>query len=445
LVPKQGDAFIGRPGAVLSGSRVLTGWRPQGRAWTTKGFLPKIQGYHGECVPSKPTCGYTEDVFLDHRRLPRVRSAGEVVAGTVYADYAANTLTVGGDPRAHLVEQAVAPSLIRATVDAVTVANLVLEEAANEAQTGAVENRQPTATGLRWRILNNEVRLNHGAGIGFGGGSTIANNAIHHQGQLGFGAWGDGSVITNNEISFNGDAGYSADWEAGGSKSWSTNNETLSHNYVHDNLGPGFWADGGNMNMTYEYNKIVGNLGPGIQHEISYDATIKYNQVSGNGWRHKGWAWDAGIQIQSSGGNKLIEVAHNVVVGNANGITVLDSGNRDEDAPTPHGPHVVRNIWIHDNAVTVFGKELTGALKDRKNPAIFTTNNIRFDANRYYVDSLSSQHFSWAEGDVDWMRWRGAGNGNDLNGQAELVKGTPDLQSILAEAADAYGSVIPQP
>jgi parallel beta helix pectate lyase-like protein len=274
LVPKRGDVLVGHQGAVLSGSKVLTGWRTDGRVWSATGFLPPSPGSHGECASSVPTCSYTEDVFLDKRRLQRVSSPSAVTAGTVYADYRTNTITIGDDPRSHLIEQAVAPSLIRATVDDVTVANLVVEQAANRAQVGAIENRHPYAAGSGWRILDNEVRLNHGVGIGFADASTVTGNFIHDQGQLGFGAGGSGSVVSNNEISFNGEAGYSAGWEAGGSKSWKTERHTLTHNYVHDNMGPGLWADGGNIDTTYEYNKIVDNWCAGITHEISYDATI---------------------------------------------------------------------------------------------------------------------------------------------------------------------------
>jgi parallel beta-helix repeat protein len=351
-----------------------------------------------------------------------VSSPSAVTAGTVYADYRTNTITIGTDPRSHLIEQAVAPSLIRATVEDVTVANLVLEQAANDAQVGAIENRQvtPHMAGSGWRILDNEVRLNHGVGIGFADASTVAGNFIHHQGQLGFGAWGNGSVVSNNEISFNGDAGYSAEWEAGGSKSWMTARQTLTHNYVHDNTGPGLWADGGNIDTTYEYNKIANNWSAGIQHEISHDATIRHNEISGNGRRHKGWAWDAGIQIQSSGGIKLIEIADNVVTGNANGITLIDSGDRAGEQPAPHGPHVVQNVWVHDNTITMFAGEITGVVEDTGNPGIFATNHNRFDANTYYLHSMTDPHFSWAGVELGWIRWRGSGSENDLNGRAEL-------------------------
>jgi parallel beta-helix repeat protein len=422
LEPKDGDALIGDQGTVLNGSKVLTGWRKNGSVWSTAGFLPAAPGNLGECLESAPTCAYTEDVFLDKKRLNRVDSPSAVTAGTVYADYRSNVITIGDDPRPHLVEQAVAPSLVRALVDDVTVANLILEQAANEAQVGAVESRQaqPHRAGSGWRILHNEVRLNHGAGLGFADAATVTANFIHDQGQLGFGAWGAGSALSNNEISFNGAAGYSPEWEAGGSKSWLTDHHTLTHNYVHDNWGPGLWADGGNMDTYYEYNKITDNWGAGIQHEISYDATIRHNQISGNGRRHKGWAWEAGIQIQSSGGKRLIEIAYNIVEDNANGIALIDSGNRAGDRPAPYGPHVVQNVWVHDNTITMSAGQTTGAVEDTGDPGIFTTNHNRFEGNTYYLQSLTEPYFSWANADLDWGQWRTLGKGNDLNGRAKL-------------------------
>ena len=423
LAPKAGDALIGELGAVLSGSKILTGWQPDGAVWTTEGFLPDKASTSGECDEAAPLCTYAEDVFIDGRRLNRVGSAAEVKPGTVYADYDNNTITIGDAPVSHQVEQAVAPSLIRATVDNVTVANLVIEEAANPAQVGAIETRQidPYLAGSGWRILDNEIRLNHGVGVSFTSGAIVTGNYIHHQGQLGFGAEGVDGTFSNNELSFNGAAEYSAGWEAGGSKSWATERLRLTHNFVHDNRGPGFWADGGNIDMTYEYNKIVGNWLGGIKHEISYDAVIQHNYVADNGWRRKGWAWDAGIMIQSSGGNKLIDVSQNEVVNNANGITVLDSGERDLEDPAPHGPHVVQNVWVHDNKITMMAGQMTGAVEDRGRLDIFTSRNIRFDSNTYRLSSLTDPHFFWNDDDLDWTDWRSGTGTHDVNGQALLI------------------------
>jgi hypothetical protein len=423
LVPRRGDAIVGEQGAVLNGSKILTDWRNDGRGWSTKGFLASAPAANGECMESVTTCTYTDDVFIDKKRLERVTSLAAVSAGTVYTDYETNTVTIGDDPRMHLVEQAVAPSLVQSTADDVTVANLVLEQAANAAQVGAIENRQvtPYAAGSGWRIVDNEVRLNHGVGIGFAYASTVSRNFVHHQGQLGMGVWGAGSLISENEISFNGTAGYSAEWEAGGVKLWRTERSTLAHNYVHDNMGPGLWADGGNIDTVYERNRVTDNWKAGIQHEISYDAVIVYNEVTGNGRMHKGWAWDAGIQIQSSGGNALIEIAYNLVADNANGIALIESGDRAWEDPAPHGQHTVRNVWVHDNDIWMAEGETSGIVDDIGDQAVYNSNNNRFDKNRYYLDSLSGSHFAWGGIDMGWSGWRGSGVGQDRNGRADVV------------------------
>jgi parallel beta-helix repeat protein len=199
-----------------------------------------------------------------------------------------------------------------------------------------------------------------------------------------------------------------------------TERQIVTHNYVHDNMGPGLWTDGGNIDTVYEYNKVFDNWHAGIQHEISYDAVIRYNEISGNGKVHKGWAWDAGIQIQSSGGLRSIEIAHNTLAGNANGISLIDSGGRATEEPAPHGPHIVRNVWVHDNSVMLRGGEQTGAVEDRGDQGIFEGNGNRFEDNTYFLSSLAEPHFSWGGDDMDWGRWQAAGH--DLNGRAELVK-----------------------
>jgi hypothetical protein len=411
LRPKSGDALIGRAGAVVSGSKVLTGWRRGDRGWSTTGFLPAAPGTHGECRADMPLCGATEDVFADKQRLTRVSSPADVIGGTFHADYATNTITIGDDPARHLLEQAVAPSLVRTTADDVTVANLVFEQAANEAQTAAVESRQvtPQQAGSGWHILHNEVRLNHGAGLGIADGAVVSGNFVHDQGQLGVGAWGTGSVVDGNEISSNGVAGYSPDWEAGGVKSWLTDGQSVTHNYVHDNAGPGLWSDGGNIRTRYAANRISGNWGAGIQYEISYDATIEDNEITGNGRRPKGWAWDAGIQIQSSGGTGRIEITGNVVSGNANAITLIDSGGRAGEAPAPHGPHVVRNVSVHDNRITLTDGQLTGAVQDIGDPAIYRDRNNRFEKNTYRLASGTAAYFAWNDTELDWAGWRAQG------------------------------------
>lgn len=420
--PKRGDSLIGRPGAVLSGAVVLTEWQQLGALWSARVDLPPRPSRNGTCLEEVPLCMQAEDVYLDGRRLQPVGSRQAVIPGTVHADYAAGTITIGEDPRTHVVEQAVAPSLVRAAVKDVTIANLVMEKAANEAQTGAVESRQdnPDASGTGWTVVDNEIRFNHGIGVGVASTSVVAGNHIHHQGQLGIGIWGTDTVVRDNEISYNGVAGYSAEWEAGGVKCWMTEGLNLIHNYVHHNNGPGMWADGGNRNTTYRYNTIADNWNAGIQHEISYDAIIMNNHITGNGRRHKGWVWDAGIQIQSSGGAQSIEIAFNTLDNNANGISLIEGGYRRDETPAPHGQHIVQNVWVHDNVIGMRPGQTTGASADNGDTDIFTSNNNRFDDNTYRLQSLQNTNFSWGGSNVNWFQWISPEIGQDVGGSAEI-------------------------
>jgi hypothetical protein len=236
LEPKEGDALIGDQGAVLNGSKVLGGWRKIGSVWSTAGFLPPAPSNHGQCLESVPTCGYTEHVFVDKKRLNRVDSPSAVTAGTVHADYRSNIIPIGDDPRRHLVEHAVASQLVRAPVDDVTVANFILEQAANEASSRCCgEPRQAPQGGHQLadppqrRAPQPRLRPRF----------RRCRKLHPPPRSTGLRRLGTGSVLSNNEISFNDAAGYPPEGEAGGSKSWLTEHQTLTHNYVHDNQGPG--------------------------------------------------------------------------------------------------------------------------------------------------------------------------------------------------------------
>lgn len=426
LAPQRGDSILGQPGAVLSGSVEITGWWEVERGWAARGRLPRTLNENGTCSRQAPGCTLTHDVFLDGRRLRRVLTAEQVTPGTFHADYRTNTITIGSEPWEHLVEQAAAPSLVRSTQDDVTVRNLVLEQAANEAQTGAVESRQvsPHRTGTGWHVEHNDIRLNHGVGIGVADGAVVSGNRVLDQGQLGLGVWGRGVKIHANEVARNGAVGYDPEWEAGGIKSWQTTGTVLTRNHVHHNRGPGLWSDGGCTFTTYDRNVITDNWGAGIQHEISYDARIVRNRIMRNGVRHKGWAWEAGIQVQSSGARGSITIARNVVAGNANAITIVESGDRRHEPPTPHGPHAVRNILVHHNTITMYGGQSTGVFQDIGEHGIFA-GAVRFVANTYRVDSTAEPHFAWADDHLTWSEWLGPGVGQDRGGTLVLLGTTP--------------------
>ena len=58
------------------------------------------------------------------------------------------------------------------------------------------------------------------------------------------------------------------DGNQGGFKLWQTNGVTIEDNYIHDNWGPGGWADTNNANTTWTGNTIEDNEGEAIVEEI---------------------------------------------------------------------------------------------------------------------------------------------------------------------------------
>ena len=70
------------------------------------------------------------------------------------------------------------------------------------------------------------------------------------------------------------------DGNQGGFKLWQTNGVTIEDNYIHNNWGPGVWADTDNANTTYAGNTITDNDGEAIIEEISYNFSITNNYLA---------------------------------------------------------------------------------------------------------------------------------------------------------------------
>lgn len=198
-----------------------------------------------------------------------------------------------------------------------------------------IENYQPNMDAAAvnqeantgWTIRYNTIAHNApGAGVLLGAGNTLTGNCLTENGQYGFqstdtnGFGKDaltggpyGVTVTGNEISHNDTCDLSGllnnpvigwknynpvparyrsqecekavgDGNEGGFKLWQTNGVTISHNYVHDNWGPGAWVDTNNANTTFDGNTITGNEGAAIIEEISYNFSITGNYMANNDW-----------------------------------------------------------------------------------------------------------------------------------------------------------------
>ncbi len=204
----------------------------------------------------------------------------------------------------------------------VTIEYLTIEKFQPQSDGAAINLGSNTG----WTFRNNTVTLNvPGAGIVAGADNTLEHNCMTLNGQYGFqssdvGTWGRDPLtggpynvtIKGNEISYNDTCDFEGlltnqaigwknhnpvpvkyrnphcgkvtpDGNQGGFKLWQTNGVTVKDNYIHNNWGPGIWADTNNANTTYAGNTITENDGEGIVEEISYNFAIRDNYFAYNG------------------------------------------------------------------------------------------------------------------------------------------------------------------
>ena len=319
------------------------------------------------------------------------------------------------------------------TAQNVVIQNLKIVNYHTKAQNGLFSDSPvhgDASTG--WIVKNNELAYNWGAGLDLGNQMQVIGNYIHHNSQIGIDTNGAaanngtmGVVVDSNEIAYN---NYRHDfdpgWEAGGTKFWATSNLQVTNNYTHDNIGPGLWADTNNIGTTYANNDIENNPGGGIAHEVSYDAVIKNNVIKNNGRVFiYGWEYQPQILLNSSGGASTtggqIEITGNTLISGPNGGAVgLEQQNRSTDSAW-YGPHIVQNVYVHDNAIDQSSAAYQpsqagvyppqhGAYEDDGEQLIFTSRNNRFVNNTYYLGSqtLAGHAFNWMDNTFGVSTWQ---------------------------------------
>jgi parallel beta-helix repeat protein len=409
LSPKNNQKFIGKPSAVLSGGKDITGQFVQsGSYWVASNQTQRNpnSGSTSVCYPPGETvCQYPEDVYRDKRPLKRVLSLSDLRPGAFYFDYGASKIYLADNPSGHTIEAAVGTRAFVSGATGVAIRNLVIELFANETGAGAIW------ANYDWDIENNEVFDNHGIGILAGG--IVRNNYVHDNGQCGIATFAATQMLVeNNEIAYNDYAGYDSHYDGGGTKFMESLNVTVRGNNVHDNYGVGLWFDWDNKGILVENNTITNNDGPGIFHEAGYDAVFRNNVVRGNGFNfHSGWIDGAGIELLASGNT---EIYGNTVEKNLHGIGLTQT-DRGSGA---YGPHETHDVYVHDNVVsTVSGGVAAGFVQSGADSTYYTTRNIRFEHNSY--TTCPPAYWAWARG-ADGQPYISAGqwvaDGNDTTG-----------------------------
>lgn len=308
-----------------------------------------------------------------------------------------------GEPGATMDGERQAESAFTGGGDDVTIEGLIIQNYNTPAQRGAIEGE---ARG--WRIIDNEIRFNGGAGINVGyqafSSVTIEGNFVHHNDQIGIvlqdtvGARVVGNVIAHN----NPEDRYDYDWEAGGTKFLRTTDLYVADNLVHENHGPGLWTDYNNYMTLYEGNTVRDNYGPGILHEVSYDAVIRNNTITGNAHRF----YFGGVLVASSSN---VEVSGNRLRDNDGGIV----GLQDDRGSGDRGVFHTTGLTVYDNEIAWAGG-LHGLLYN-SGPDITQPNSNVFDQNTY--TNTGTPTFRWGRADLSWEEWQDLGY--DLEGTVQ--------------------------
>jgi hypothetical protein len=416
VIPKNGQAFFGEDGAVLSGARELDNFERDGPLWVAAG-QSQAHVRQGHCALDRPTCNVPDRFYIDDLLLVPVLSKKEVAPGTFYLERATGRLFFADDPQGRRAEATVTQFAFVGRAVNVSIKNIVVEKYSNPAQTGAINGSR----GINWTVEGVEARWNSGAGIAVSLGGRVRDSNIHHNGQLGVTARGKNIVIAGNRIWANNTFGFDFTWEAGGTKVTRSEGVEFRRNHVEHNGGPGLWCDIECRNVLYEENVVEYNADAGIFHEISYAAVVRKNVVRFNGQAHRPWYWGADILIAASEDLQIYDNTVTVRPG-GNGILLIDQNREASNGSV----YKTQNNTIRYNTVVFQGAGATGGAADteigEENYGIITQGNNVFDHNNYLIlDPRQPVKFAWGTPTKKYDCYGFRQFGQELNGQCDAV------------------------
>jgi hypothetical protein len=331
LVIGKSLTVLGAPGAEIRGSNVWNDWRLGGAGWVSTSTVPEFRR-NGNCADGTSRCQWPEQVFVDGLPVEQVAPDTRPGPGQFSLD-SQRHVTLTDPPLGHVVEVTTRVHWIEPEADGIVIVGLRMRHAADAAQDGAI-NDGGHSVSIRDCVMSDT----HGAVVSLSGNGELTGNDIYRGGQLG--VHGSGALVADNRIHDNNTEGFDPGWEAGGLKS-NRPGGVIEANEVFANAGPGIWVDGGDGSQQILRNRVHDNHGAGILYEISRQARIASNSLWANGYGDSEWGWGGGIVVSTSLG---IEVDHNVLAWNADGISVLSQ--QRQDAPGPVG-----DVTVHDNVV----------------------------------------------------------------------------------------------
>jgi hypothetical protein len=426
VVPLDYDQFISTTpkSAILSGASTVSNFifNATINRWVGNIKVTPVSSPRGVCYPNVVGCVHPEDLFFNGVLYSRVNSYTSVVPGTWYMNYTNGNVYLADNPTGQKIQISTTRFAIGGgNVSNVVINGFIIEHYGSPSNNGAVEGvdyyQLTQIPSFNWLVENNEIRYNHGTGIALGNHMTVANNYLHHNGQLGIGGTGNNIVVTGNEIAFNNAVKYSWAW-GGGAKFVNIDGLSVTNNYSHDNFGAGLWTDIENSNVEISFNQTSNNRGAGIIHEIGYSASIHDNTITNDGIDPRGtgpW-WGGAIILANSAG---VQVYNNTVKNCQNGI-MMQSKNRGNGS---NGlPYALENIAVYNNNITQNAGFAAGLVKNYPTGnLIYTASGNAFGVNASSVPAPntytlgSTVKFVWVynnipNSQITYQQWLTAGN-----------------------------------
>jgi parallel beta helix pectate lyase-like protein len=202
--------------------------------------------------------------------------------------------------------------------------------------------------GAGWHISHVTVQHNAGAGVMLGSDNVLSYSCLSDNGEYGLQGEGNNQDPVNITVDHDEIVGNNADnWEvrqpgcgcSGGAKFWRVNGATITSNYVHDNHGPGLWADTDNRGFDVAGNYIADNAGEGFIYEISYNLRLAGNTFVRNALvdgPHVGGFPDAAVYISESGADRRVPgpygntlaITGNTFTDNWSGVVLWENADR---------------------------------------------------------------------------------------------------------------------
>jgi hypothetical protein len=254
--------------------------------------------------------------------------------------------------------------------------------------------------GSGWHIDHVTVQDSAGAGVMLGSNNVLAFSCLKDNGEYGFQGGGSHITVDHNEI-----VGNNTDnWEAmqpgcgctGGAKFWGVNQATITSNYVHDNLGPGLWADTNNRGFDVEHNYFASNQGEGFIYEVSYNLRLADNTFVRNalvaGPKLGGFP-DPAVYISESGADRRVQgpygntlaITGNTFTDNWGGVVLWE--NADRYCGSPANTSTGECTLVDPRMVTTHSCNATDITREPYfNGCRWKTQNVLVSGNEFTFD-----------------------------------------------------------